>query len=565
MSGNVAIFVGPSLPEVTPEHNEIIFPPAAKGDLKRLSKHEFSCVLLIDGVFDIQPSVQHSEIYHLLASGVQVIGASSIGALRAAEMRTIGMIGVGEVFLQYASATIAGDDEVALLHGPLQLNYQTITIPLINLRVTADHLSDCYPGLQIKLSNFIAAAERISFRDRTWEHLDQVARHSDSISTEKENISELVRKHYIDQKRVDAVESLHIVRGKKPRPTRQSPHYSIPPSFHEITSLTVSWLADFIGVSRIANITRLDRINIPVCCAIRPAALANPIAAGKGLDISQSIVSAVMEATEFFLLEQNILGHAYGTAIELGDKDSEILTPLAFGPSMEVPHWSEGLSLAWLKGKNLLNNTDTYVPRGLVSLKDGSPLRATTNGMAVHFSNVSATLHAVYELLERDAVARLVSDSNLMISETNCRIIDCNRILDESICHIIDRIHSSGMEVVVIWIRSRIPMHTFLVALLGQRRDAAFARVTVGYGASLSPVLGLQSALLEAIQVRLSYIHGARPGLHDEGFNVQEGLWNFFRSLRTNEDWKVLRDYSTHNDGGDLEVVLSGASPVWRL
>ena len=97
-TGELIVFLGPSLP--SSETRRIarctVLPPARQGDIWRaLIEHRPRAIALIDGVFESQPSVWHGEILDALDSGVRVFGASSMGALRAAELQAFGMVGVG--------------------------------------------------------------------------------------------------------------------------------------------------------------------------------------------------------------------------------------------------------------------------------------------------------------------------------------------------------------------------------------------------------------------------------------------------------------------------------------
>ncbi len=87
---------------------------------------------LIDGVFFQSCSVAHKEILHALEKGVRVVGASSMGALRAAEMDVFGMEGIGEIYMLYHRGALESDDEVALIFDPLSL--QPLSEPLVNIR-----------------------------------------------------------------------------------------------------------------------------------------------------------------------------------------------------------------------------------------------------------------------------------------------------------------------------------------------------------------------------------------------------------------------------------------------
>jgi hypothetical protein len=134
----VIAFAGPSLP---PSAREAVGdvewrPPAEAGDLLRLDAAPGDTICLIDGYFDHRPAVRHKEILLLLSEGVRVLGAGSIGALRAAEMDRLGMTGVGAIYRAYRRGTITGDDEVALIHASEERDWRPLSVPLVDVRVT---------------------------------------------------------------------------------------------------------------------------------------------------------------------------------------------------------------------------------------------------------------------------------------------------------------------------------------------------------------------------------------------------------------------------------------------
>jgi hypothetical protein len=130
----VVVFLGPSLPEA--EAREILDadyrPPAKRGDLFRAAKEGAEVICLIDGVFFQDCSVAHKEVLYALDSGVKVIGASSMGALRASELDVYGMQGVGEIYEAYKRGELESDDEVALIFDPY--NFEPLSEPLVNIR-----------------------------------------------------------------------------------------------------------------------------------------------------------------------------------------------------------------------------------------------------------------------------------------------------------------------------------------------------------------------------------------------------------------------------------------------
>jgi hypothetical protein len=133
---SVVVFLGPSVSRqeaqsVLPANFQ---PPARKGDFYRLLASGVEAFILIDGVFHAEPSVWQREILEALSDGIPVIGASSMGALRAAELHTLGMVGHGTIFGWYRDDVLDGDDEVALLHGAADAGYRALSEPLVNIR-----------------------------------------------------------------------------------------------------------------------------------------------------------------------------------------------------------------------------------------------------------------------------------------------------------------------------------------------------------------------------------------------------------------------------------------------
>src|SRR5262245_41157023 len=131
-----AVFLGPSLAK---RHAANIFaanyyPPARMGDIYQLLGTGVRIIVLIDGVFHRTASVWQREIVDALDNDIAVIGASSMGALRAAELYSFGMVGRGTIFEWYRDGVIVGDDEVALFHAGEEHNFQSFSEPLVNIR-----------------------------------------------------------------------------------------------------------------------------------------------------------------------------------------------------------------------------------------------------------------------------------------------------------------------------------------------------------------------------------------------------------------------------------------------
>jgi len=146
MSLQTIIFAGPSLtPAVIQLINEkglTLYPPVKRGDLGGLLDNGFKGrIVIADGVFQQVLSVGHHEIRKAIASGCQVYGVSSMGAIRAFELRDYGMQGYGKVYSFFFEFDDFMDDEVALLFEPIP-PYRSISEPLVHFRECINYLID---------------------------------------------------------------------------------------------------------------------------------------------------------------------------------------------------------------------------------------------------------------------------------------------------------------------------------------------------------------------------------------------------------------------------------------
>lgn len=145
--------------------------PIGAGDVWERTVRRGDVYVIIDGYFYSQASVRHKELTYLLDSGAIVIGAASLGALRAAELHSLGMDGVGVVYRWFRSGVLNGDDEVAVLHGPVETGYEVHTIALVNLR-WACSVAQRRGVLDERSSRLvIGCAKDMPFFERTWDNI----------------------------------------------------------------------------------------------------------------------------------------------------------------------------------------------------------------------------------------------------------------------------------------------------------------------------------------------------------------------------------------------------------
>jgi len=208
----IIVFLGPSLER---ESAETILaaeyrPPAKRGDLLRAVQDGADIIGLIDGVFHQESAVAHREILAAIKKGVKVVGSSSMGALRAAEMDTLGMAGIGEVYRMYKSGELVSDDEVALVFDPE--TELSLSEPLVNIRFTLREAERQQIITPQDHATLLTAAQSVFYPQRTYGRI--VSEAGAAIGQEtRERFLAWVKLHAIDQKRNDAVAALEYIRG----------------------------------------------------------------------------------------------------------------------------------------------------------------------------------------------------------------------------------------------------------------------------------------------------------------------------------------------------------------
>jgi ribosomal protein S12 methylthiotransferase accessory factor YcaO len=162
--GRAVLFAGPSIAGLAMPPELVLRPPAICGDLAALIADPPGAVGLVDGHFGIAPSVWHKEILDLLARGVRVLGAASLGAIRAAELADAGMEGVGTIYAAYRSGAIERDDAVMLLQAPADYDFAPLTLPLVDAE-HALHGIECGPRERRMMQRIVRT---MPYEIRTW-------------------------------------------------------------------------------------------------------------------------------------------------------------------------------------------------------------------------------------------------------------------------------------------------------------------------------------------------------------------------------------------------------------
>lgn len=211
---DVVIFLGPTLPhaDAARELDARYLPPVAQGDVIRACAGKPRAIGIVDGFFENVPSVWHKEILFALREGIPVYGASSMGALRAAELHPFGMVGVGAIFEAFRDGRLEDDDEVAVIHGPAELGYPALSEAMVNIRRTlADAAADGVLDRQTA-ARLETIAKELPYRERGYGRMLRLAGDRGLPAVELATFKGWLPGGRFDQKRADAREMLRTMR-----------------------------------------------------------------------------------------------------------------------------------------------------------------------------------------------------------------------------------------------------------------------------------------------------------------------------------------------------------------
>lgn len=166
---DTAIYLGPSLDLATARSvlAALYLPPVKRGDLANLPAG-ITTVGIVDGEFYQSLAVSPKEILPLLARGIRVFGTASMGALRAVETASCGMVGLGTVYAMYRDGEIDADDEVAMTYDPS--TYRVTSEALVNIRCALRAAVATHVIQPDEAEEIVAATRALYFPYRTYQY-----------------------------------------------------------------------------------------------------------------------------------------------------------------------------------------------------------------------------------------------------------------------------------------------------------------------------------------------------------------------------------------------------------
>jgi hypothetical protein len=217
-SAPIIIFAGPSIKTIPEQYysNMLIYPPIKAGDLEPLLKLTPGICVIIDGLFGKNRAIAPFECIDLINLGWRLIGASSIGALRAADLYTMGMIGIGEIYNMYRLGTCTSDADVAVVYDTSGTHTKELTISIVHIMSLLQWLEDSALIDQIKSRKLLHKARQIIWFERTLEYLlNEWTVILDSDINLVNKIRIMFEAQTLDPKKLDALEVFKYLNAKR--------------------------------------------------------------------------------------------------------------------------------------------------------------------------------------------------------------------------------------------------------------------------------------------------------------------------------------------------------------
>lgn len=230
----VYVFTGPTISpaQASRELEAVYLPPAAEGDVYRVTLKRPQAIGIIDGYFQSVPTVRHKEILWAMSQGIHVFGSASIGALRAAELAAFGMEGVGRIFESYRDGILEDDDEVAVAHGPSEVGFSAGSEAMINIRCSLKKAElDGIISNELR-SSLEKMAKELFYPDRSYPLLFRCASERGLPESDLRRLRRWLPEGRVNQKREDALAMLRLMQrqlaeGLKPKTVSYSFQHTV--------------------------------------------------------------------------------------------------------------------------------------------------------------------------------------------------------------------------------------------------------------------------------------------------------------------------------------------------
>ena len=298
------------------------------------------------------------------------------------------------------------------------------------------------------------------------------------------------------------------------------------------------------GITRVASITHLDTLGIPTWVSVRPGGQVLQISNGKGVTDAAAQASATMEACELHLAENPDparLWHGSMAELVKAEPDARIVPPAEL-PSGAGRYFTPDFVGEWTSGTDMGTGGQVRVPSNAVYFhRRPTFFDTTSNGLASGNTRAEAELHALYELIERDALAALAEGGRVRLRGRGA-VVDPDSVTFPLARLILDRCAAQGTRVVLMALPAPVAVSAIWALFLNAQGISSRSTINMGSGAHVTPEVALVRALTEAAQTRLTKIHGARDDIRNRPGNTRDSrIWRVLEGIAPDTRWERIR------------------------
>lgn len=326
------------------------------------------------------------------------------------------------------------------------------------------------------------------------------------------------------------------------------------------------------GITRVTDITHLDRIGIPVFSAIRPTAQDGGVSiyAGKGAKKDQAKASAMMEGFERYSAEKQSIDDENSKLATLSEMDGEkFIHPddLIISNEVKSLDFEKERKIEWTLTKDIITENDYYIPSNAIfhpyipkDAKNTSAIfKGNTNGLASGNVLEEAVLHGMLEVIERDAW------SIFELTKKNKKCINIDNIENPLINELLEKFKKESINIKLMDLTADIDIPT-IAATADDTLLKDPALLTLGIGTHLNPEIAVLRALTEVAQSRATQIHGTREDtsravlMRKAGYERMKKINKHYFEEQKNDDiidLSDVEDKSTDSLKKDIEITTN--------
>ncbi|WP_208636323.1 YcaO-like family protein [Mesorhizobium helmanticense] len=274
-----------------------------------------------------------------------------------------------------------------------------------------------------------------------------------------------------------------------------------------------------MGITRVANVTGLDRIGIPVVMVCRPNARSLAVSQGKGIDLDSATASGLMESVELYHAEHIERPLKLGNMAELSH--SHRFAEIGRLPRISRRPFTKDIVTLWIEGRDMISGEARWLPFESVRANFTVPpplgsgfFDCSSNGLASGNTFDEAIHHGICEVIERDATALW---NQMPPARRRRTSVDLDSAPDGPCRDVLKKLENADFEVAAWETTSDVGVPAFF-CLIADRRDRN-SHYGIGAAAHPVPETALLKALIEAAQVRTTYVSAARDDLAAEEYS----------------------------------------------